>query len=411
MDNDKKLFEELLKADGIDPAGISESERKAFAKILDGQLEQKKSKPSYRPVIWRIIMQSKITKLAVAAVVIIGMGSAITFLDKAVTPAYAIEQTIQASHSVRYLHIKSFMASISDTPIECWVEFDQSGQVKNIRVNKPAWMSPGDGESVIVWKDNKMQLWVKKKNFLVTLKDKEVAAQILSMAEQLDPKNAAANILQAQEKGDSEVEIQEPENKAEPIAITATSLVENGLPFQRAILFVDQATKLLNSVETYQLKDGEYVHFSTIEFYDYNIPIDSEMFTLDNIPDDVMRIDKTTQQVGLEQGDLSDNEIAKEVIRQFLQALIEKDYAKAGRLFGGVPAERIEKVYGQIRFIRIISIGEPTPKPEMGGHYVPCTVEIEENGKISQWHPEHSYVRQVHGQPERWEITGGFRGI
>jgi len=374
--------------------------------------KQKQSKPTHRPNIWRIIMQSKITRFAAAAVIIIAIiTSAVTILDQSASPAYAMEQTIQASHGVQYLHIKSFIASVSDTPIECWAEFDPSGQVKNVRVNKPAWMSPGDGESVIVWKDNKMQVWAKKKNFLVTLKDKEVAAKILSMVEQLDPKNAAANILQAQEKGDSEVEIQEPENKAEPIVITATSLVENDQPFQRAILFVDQATKLLNSVETYQLKDGEYIYFSTTEFYDYNIPIDSNMFTLDNIPDDVMRMDQTTQQVGLSQDDLSDNEIAVKVIRQFLQALIEKDYAKAGRLWGGVPAERMKKAYGQIRFIRIISIGEPTPKPEMRALYVPCTVEIKENGKVTQWHPEHSYVRQVHGQPERWEIIGGFRGI
>jgi len=280
-----------------------------------------------------------------------------------------------------------------------------------MRVNKPAWMSPTDGESVIVWNDGKMKLWVKKKNFLVTMKDQEIAAQVLSMVEQLDPKHAVANILQAQEQGDTKIEIEEPENKAEPIVITATSLVENSLPFQRVILFVDQATKLLNTVETYQLKDGEYVHFSTVEFYDYNIPIDSQMFTFDNLPDDVMRMDQTAQKVGLVQGDLTDTEIAVEVIRQFLQALIEEDYAEAGRLWGGVPADRMKKAYGQIRFIRIISIGEPIPRPEMGGLYVPCTVEIEENGKIIQWHPEHSYVRQVHDQPGRWEITGGFRGI
>jgi len=371
-----------------------------------------KAKPAVlQPNIWRIIMKSRITKIAAAAAVIIAVLLSITFLDKAVTPAYAIEQTIQANHSVQYLHVKAFMVSISDEPIENWIEFDEAGQVKNMRVNKPAWMSPTDGESVIVWNDGKMKLWVKKKNFLVTMKDQEIAAQVLSMVEQLDPKHAVANILQAQEQGDTKIEIEEPENKAEPIVITATSLVENSLPFQRVILFVDQATKLLNTVETYQLKDGEYVHFSTVEFYDYNIPIDSQMFTFDNLPDDVMRMDQTAQKVGLVQGDLTDTEIAVEVIRQFLQALIEEDYAEAGRLWGGVPADRMKKAYGQIRFIRIISIGEPIPRPEMGGLYVPCTVEIEENGKIIQWHPEHSYVRQVHDQPGRWEITGGFRGI
>ncbi|HEG43686.1 MAG TPA: hypothetical protein ENH94_06530 [Phycisphaerales bacterium] len=74
MDNDKKLFEELLKADGINPAGATESERIAFGKILDGQSKPKTSKPGSRPDIWRVIMQSKITKLtAAAAIILVGM--------------------------------------------------------------------------------------------------------------------------------------------------------------------------------------------------------------------------------------------------------------------------------------------------------------------------------------------------
>jgi hypothetical protein len=362
-------------------------------------------------LIFRSLIMNRFTKFAAAAVIIIAAVFSVTILDKSVTSAYALEQTIKASHSVQYLHIKSFMVSISGEPIECWVEFDPSGQVKNMRLNKPAWMDPDDGDTVIVWKDNKAQLWTKKKNFLVTLKDKEMAAQVLSMVEQLDPKNAVANILKAQEQGDTKVEIDEPENKADPIIITATALKENALPFQRVILFVDQATKLLNSVETYQLKDGKYIHFSTVEFYDYNLPIDSKMFTFDDIPSDVMRMDQTAEEVGLAQGNFTKEEIGVELIRQFLQALMDKDYAKAGRLWGGVPAERMEKAYGQMKVIRIISIGKPVPHTLTGGLYVPCTVEIEENGKIIQWQPEHSYVRQVHGQPGRWEIIGGFRGI
>jgi len=64
MDNSKKLSEELLKADGIDPAGATESERAAFIKMLNEH-----SKPGPRPEIWRIIMKSQITKLAAAVVI------------------------------------------------------------------------------------------------------------------------------------------------------------------------------------------------------------------------------------------------------------------------------------------------------------------------------------------------------
>ncbi len=71
MDNDKKLFEELLKADGINPTGPTESERIAFAGLLDQHSKPKKSKPTSQPNTWRIIMKSKMTKSATAAAVLI----------------------------------------------------------------------------------------------------------------------------------------------------------------------------------------------------------------------------------------------------------------------------------------------------------------------------------------------------
>jgi hypothetical protein len=387
-------------------------ENKVLGRILREQSVKlrKANKVDRQFQLWRIIMKSQITRFAAAAAIIIVAGLLITFLGTS-EPAYALAQTIEASHSVRYLHMVNYLES-QDEPMEFWVEFDLGGQLKNMRFHKPAWMEPDDGATVMVWKDNKMQLWIKKKNFLVTLKDEEVAAQALEQAEQLDPKFAVEHLQRERELGNAEVDIEVPADKAEPIVVTATSLKDNDLSFQRMILFVDQATKLVNSVELYKLKDGEYHKEVTLEYYDYNQPIDAKMFSLnEEVSPDATEIVQTAQEVGVVQGDLSDEQVAVELVRQFLQALIDTDYAKAGRLFSGVPAERIEQTYGDTRFIRIISIGEPVPHSLTGGLYVPCTVEIEENGQIRQWHPEHSYVRRVHGQPERWEIIGGFRGV
>ncbi|MBN1973302.1 MAG: hypothetical protein JW787_06665 [Sedimentisphaerales bacterium] len=74
MDNYKKLSEELLKNDGIDPANISDSERAMFEQLLDKHLisEQK-------TVLWRIIMKSNIMKLAAAAMIIIACSTGIIF--------------------------------------------------------------------------------------------------------------------------------------------------------------------------------------------------------------------------------------------------------------------------------------------------------------------------------------------
>ncbi|OHB58159.1 MAG: hypothetical protein A2Y12_07805 [Planctomycetes bacterium GWF2_42_9] len=360
--------------------------------------------------IVRKIMKSRITKLAVAAVITFAAALAFSFLNKTTMPAYALEQTIKASHGVQYLHVKTYITSNPDSPAETWLEFAPDGELYAMRFHKPAWMEPDDGNTVIVWKDNKMQLWIKKKNIFATMKDKKVADQVLNTVKQLDPKNAVGNILKAQTAGETNVETLEPQNKADPIAITVTSLKENVLPFKRIVLFVDQATKLINSVEAYMLENNEYKHICTIDFFDYNVPIDSEMFTLENIPSDAIIIDQT-KEIGILQGNLTDNQVAVELIRQFLEALIAKDYDKAGTLFGGTPGERMKQTYSKVKFIKIISIGDPVPHSLTGGLFVPCKVEIEKEGKISEWAPEHSYVRRVHGQPQRWEIIGGFMGI
>ena len=127
MDN-KKLFEGLLKADGIDPAGATESERMTFAKMLNEQSKPKPSKPTHRPSIWRIIMKSRITKFAAAAAVIILIAVlSLTVLDKSVTPAYALEQTVEAMRSIRSIH--AFITDWDDSQGEVWVQINpETGQ-------------------------------------------------------------------------------------------------------------------------------------------------------------------------------------------------------------------------------------------------------------------------------------------
>lgn len=356
-------------------------------------------------IIRRFIM-SRFTKLAVAAIIIIAAALGINFLGKSTPSAYALEQTIQANHTVRYLHIKSFKV-YEDEPKEFWVEFYDNGQVRNARVHMPEWESPDDGAKVIVWKENKAQIWLKKKNLLATIRDKTVAAEMLKFVEENDPRLAVERLREQQIQGKVKVEITEPPRKSEPIVITATYLPESLTPGRRGVLFVDQATKLVTTVELYELKDSEYQYTGRIEYYDYNQPIDARIFTLDEVPADAMRVDQTIQEVGLAQGKLSNEEIAVEVVRQFLEALIAGDYATASKLYQGVPVEFLEKQLAKQKFLRIVSIGKPTPSEINNSLKVPCEYEIEVDGvkSVVQSYP---YVRPVFGQPERWTIDGGI---
>ena len=155
-------------------------------------------------------MKSPITKLAAAAVIIIGVLVSINLLDKSIPKAYALTHTIEASHSVRYLHIKSFRQN-EDEPKEFWIEFYKDGEVKNVRMHMPEWDSPEDGAKVTIWKENKAQVWFKKKNSLITIRDKTVAAHTLNFIKELDPKLVVQRLYYArQAQGEVEIEIDEP---------------------------------------------------------------------------------------------------------------------------------------------------------------------------------------------------------
>ncbi len=360
------------------------------------------------------IMKSPITKIAAAAVIIIAIALSINFWGISTSTAYALDQTIQASHSVRYLHIRDFKQGMEE-PKEFWLEFDEQGNVKNIRAHMPEWDSPSDGAKVTVWQQDKAKILFKKKNTLLTIKEQRFADFMLKAIQLFDPKLAVLHFSELEKLGLVKIEIDEPSKKTEPIIVTSTNTSEVkdlGYNVDRTVIFIDQTTKLVTQIEHYNLtENGEYTLSGWTEFYDYNQPIDPAMFALDDVPSDVIRIDQTTQEIGLEQGNLSDEEIAVKVVCEFYEALIGKDYAKAGRIYGGVPANIMEERWADFKIIRIISISEPKPHPTqgVGGFMVPCKLEIEKDGVRSVYEPYGPGVRPVRSQPTRWNIHGGVK--
>ncbi len=380
------------------------------ARIIEA-LNQRSSEQNRLLSIRRTIMQSKMTKPAAAAAIILAVGLSINFLDKSVTPAYAIEQTIEACHSVRYLHIKSYEPG-HDEPKEFWVEFDEYGEVKHVRMDFPEWAGGGDGPKIVVWKENKADIWYKQEKSLIRMPDKTVADSMLETVKMFDPKGMLERFQGEKLDGLVKIEIDQPSNKLKPIIITATSLPGTTvMPGKRGVLFIDQSTKLVTHMDLYLLQDDEYEYASTIEFYDYNQQIDPNMFNLDEAPSDLTRIDYTTQEIGLIQGNLTDKEIAVKVVREFYEALIIEDYAKAGQIYGGVPAAKMQERWQNVNVLRIISISEPIPHPypRVGGFQVHCEIEIEKDGIKSILKPYGPGVRPVHGQSHRWNIHGGVK--
>lgn len=123
---------------------------------------------------------------------------------------------------------------------------------------------------------------------------------------------------------------------------------------------------------------------------------------------DVSPSESPMQAIGLAKGDLTDTQIAVKAVREFFEALIAKDYAKAGQLFGGVTAAKMEQDLGKVNWLRIVSIGEPKAEPGGGGMVVSCSIEGELGGHKSSkdFRPK---VRPVgSSQPDRWIVCGPF---
>ena len=87
---------------------------------------EKTKSVSAEPNIWRIIMRNRITKLAAAAVIIIVAVFGINILDKSATPAWAIEQTVEALENTRTLVIcgTDYWGSTS-IPFKFWIRFSE----------------------------------------------------------------------------------------------------------------------------------------------------------------------------------------------------------------------------------------------------------------------------------------------
>jgi hypothetical protein len=366
--------------------------------------KSKQSKPDRRPDIWRIIMNSKIKKFVAAAVVLVAVTLSLVVMEKS-TPT-AMADVLEALHSVRYLHIKIFEADSEDAK-EIWVEFDESGHVRNLRMNKePRDATDGTGWDEIkalIWKEGKLQLWIPKENVLATVfDDTGIAKDVLNSVIELDPKHAIEILHEAEKKGDVVLDIRQPSNNTDPIIIEAEYPTEGSL----AVLSIDQETKLLSSFKLYILKDGEYKYEKTIEYHDYNQPIDPAIFVLeDEVPEGTTIVDETTQaaqDAGIEQGDLSDKEIAVKMTREFHDAIIAKDYSKAATFWPTETPEEIERVCGRMTWLEV-SIGEPTIDSRARVVKVPCVAKVEAGGQLLEF-PQKFWVRQ--NQSGRWQKMG-----
>jgi len=360
-------------------------------------------------LVWRTIMKSKITKLAAAAVIIVVAVLSINIVDKSVPAAFGIEQVIAAYNTIHFLHVKDFRAG-HEEPSEFWIKSDKQGRIANARYYLPEHISPEDGAKVVTWTPEKAELWFKRKNSYLVFQSKRIEPMMQNLREQSQPKLVMAKLLEEQKAGTVVIDIQNPQEKQKSIIITATYKTRP----KKEIYYVNQATDLITHIEYFKIENNNDTLIGTMEYYDYNVPIDEKMFSLkDEVPKDVTVIDQLNQLIGIPQGNMTYEQAAVETVRQFFQALIDKDYKKAGLIFSGVSEEKAKEYFGKLNVTAIISVGPATPYPQCGEHSFVILIEYEitdANGNKSirkQLGPK-ARCGDDEMHPDRWIIHGGI---
>ncbi len=125
MDNNEKQFEKFVRGIKFDDTP-DPSHREKLEQELLGILAKQTTR---RKEICRIIMKSPITKLATAAVIIVTVGFLVTILHYSASPAWAIEQTIEAIEGFQAIYSSGITVDEDGTEFEVkfWARPNREG--------------------------------------------------------------------------------------------------------------------------------------------------------------------------------------------------------------------------------------------------------------------------------------------
>ena len=347
------------------------------------------------PRIWRMIMRSPITKLAAAVAVLAALGIGfVGIFQNGDQAAYAFEQTVEAMQGKRSFHIQTYFQQRRKD--EFWAQFDEDGKLVRFRQHEDEGPR---GALVTIWEDNVKSQCYPPPWSIHLMTRVENTGDGLEGLEEFDPETVVQEIQALVADGRAIMEVQEPSLYADLMTIHVTRTDGKAL---KQVLVVDPDTKFVVRVDDYWGREGEQVSHHGIEVLEYNEVMDPRLFER-AFPEETILMDQVTQDVGMAQGDMTDEEVAVEIVRQALDAWAQGDYAKAGKLCGGAPAKMLTERCGHMRPVRVISIGQPERAEHMPKFKVPCELEVERNGKtevISQWFGAFA----VNGCPGRWYV-------
>ena len=197
-------------------------------------------------------MKSNVTKFAAAAAtIVIVAGLALITLNGSTQPVYALGQTIEANRCLKCFHIRINPQNFGSLN-EAWGQFDDNGELLILRMD---FHDTVDGPKVVVWEEDKAEVWFKKKKSAVVVREKNMTDRLRDNLQAFDPRLAMEKLYDAETQGKVTIETQEPSAAGEPITLIVSF---NGDPNRQEVYTVNPETKLVEQIEAYRLNGDEY---------------------------------------------------------------------------------------------------------------------------------------------------------
>ena len=328
------------------------------------------------------IMKSSITKTAAAAVIVVGLSMGIYLIDQAATPAWAIEQSIEAMKNYRGIH---FAGTIS-------VSWDDS--FGGLGVQELAELPESQGEfETWAWADeqlsrssrikmvlpNNVMISVSKLQTYIKLAD-GVTYDIRGDLMRMDPWPTSELLSILKEDADSWTELRgrDAATGKERIFVEYSSFFDN-----RFYKFeFDSESKLLVSFKQWEGSDSpegpprfdirKIVFFEQLpdEIFGIDLPDASEI-----IPVAVPLYDPN---YGMSAEGLTQQQACRKILTEFWQKVREHDFDGIRRLFPGTANCSDEVLRSNLGYdqgeVELLEIGEICDSKI--GPVVPCTLQL-----------------------------------
>ena len=406
----EKLIKEFFKAKQSSTVVSPGMDKKVLGDAL-AAFEKSKTNTlaDLQPSVWRIIMKSKITKLAAAAVIIIAVVLGVNIFNRSIPAASAtqiLQDAIKAVSDVWSVHMKARMRTLPGdnfsfigleldfVPIEMWKRTEPNGLLQ-WRVEKPGRVLLMDGKSTLMlirpnhgvieeepWPLGCFDSW---QGLLLNVQD--LLDSELQIAKNDIHRQVSRQEIEGKDKLILKVDVKTNTAKDDYLRNAFISESDHLKVYQ-----FDTRTKLLEGFQMYVHSDGNDVLIFEVTDIEYNKEIDDSVFKLD-FPENMIWYDEP--QV------LPDNEKyqqmgPKEMATAFFEACSREDWDEVLKFLS--TSEVDEQIKGYYGGLEIISIGEPFRSGNYGGWIVPYKVKLQ---------PAESKVRLSNANPaKRFVITG-----